>query len=45
MELLLEIINMNGEVQNSDLNIFLSPNLGKGEQVMSNKLHAKRKKD
>ena len=38
-------INMNGEVQNSDLNIFLSPNLGKGEQVMSNKLHAKRKKD
>ncbi|SFZ93028.1 hypothetical protein SAMN05428642_1021138 [Flaviramulus basaltis] len=37
-------MDMNGEVQNSDINNFLSPNIGKGVQFMSKKLNAKRNK-
>ena len=36
-------IDMNSEVQNTDINTLLSPNLGKGIQFMSTKLNAKRK--
>jgi len=38
-------IDMNGEVQNTDITVSLNPNLGKGEQFtrMMMKLHAKRK--
>ena len=37
-------VDMNGEVQNADLNSVLNPNLGKGQQYMSKLLNAKRKK-
>ena len=37
-------IDMNGEVQNSDINTVLNPNIGKGEQFARQnlKLYAKR---
>jgi hypothetical protein len=35
---------MNGEVQNTDLNSVLNPNIGKGKQYTGKKLNAKRKK-
>ena len=35
---------MNGEVQNTDLNSALNPNIGKGKQYTGKKLNAKRKK-
>ena len=37
-------IDMNGEVQNTDLNSVLNPNLGKGKQYSGKQLYAKRKK-
>ncbi|MDG1397689.1 MAG: hypothetical protein P8P88_04820 [Polaribacter sp.] len=37
-------IDMNGEIQNSDLNNVLIPNIGKGEQYSGKKLNAKRRK-
>lgn len=36
-------IDMNSEVQNTDINNVLIPNIGKGEQYASRKLNAKRK--
>ncbi|GAA4282169.1 hypothetical protein [Gaetbulibacter aestuarii] len=36
-------IDMNGEVQNTDINTLLNPNLGKGVQYLAKKLNAKRK--
>ena len=40
-------VDMNGEVQNSDINNILNPNIGRGEQFARRnlKLYAKRKKD
>ncbi len=37
-------IDMNGEIQNSDLNTMLIPNIGKGKQYSGKKLNAKRRK-
>jgi hypothetical protein len=36
-------IDLNSEVQNSDINSYLNPNIGRGEQYMSRSLFAKRR--